>query len=180
MQQAMMKIQEEKVQHQIEYFHELIEQMGEPVRVPATGRGVEKLFALMEKSINSRSNVEKAKPLDPESWEAAVLGKTHEVDEYIIGAEYYNGDWEVYGWHPVFSMMQHFRSNDSWAGGYTKNTYRGDHISIPIWSEGGQEVYIYEISFHKGITYADVVGYPDRPREVVEELVTLLQKYETR
>ena len=177
MKNGMMRISEENVDYHILRFKQLMKLMGEPVRVPATGLDIEDLFRQMGKSINSRKETI---PVSPDSWDAIAHGKTQEEDTYLSGGEYYNEDWEVYGWHPVFSMMQHFRGNDSGRPGYTDNNYRGDHISIPIYSEGGWEVYVLEISFHKGSTFIDVVGFPNRPLPVVKELYNMLSEYETR
>ena len=178
MKNGMMQISEENVDYQIRRFKELMEMMGEPVRVPATGLDIEDLFLNMGRSINSREVIV---PVKPGSWDAVALGKKEVADTYFLnGAEFFNGDLEVCGWHPVFSMTEHFRGNDSGNLGYTKNYYRGDHISIPIYSEAGWEIYVLEISFHKGSTIIEIIGYPDRPLEVARELHDMLLEYETR
>jgi hypothetical protein len=174
MKNGMMQVAKERVNYQILRFRELMEEMGEPVRLPATGLDIEDLFRQMGKSINSR------KEITPPTFGSFFSDEIGKENSYSPGGEYYNEDWEVYGWHPVFSMMQHFRGNDSGDPGYTKNNYRGDHISIPIYSEGGWGVYVLEISFHKGSTFIDVIGFPNRPIAVVQELYELLQDYETR
>lgn len=83
--------------------------------------------------------------------------------------------------HPVFPLAEHFRSNDDGNRGYTENGHRGDHLSVPCWSEYGDAPSILEISFHKGHTAVEHVTHPEAANTPESEaLIELLQHYETR
>jgi hypothetical protein len=86
---------------------------------------------------------------------------------------------EGFGCHPVFNLVEHYRSNDRGATGYTENRYRGDHMSIPGYTEEG-EVFVLEVSFHKGETFIERVAFPEGPDVVRTALYNLLQSCETR
>jgi len=79
----------------------------------------------------------------------------------------------------VFGLLVHYRSHDEGARGYTKNPWRGDHISVPCWSEHGNP-FVLETSFHKGDSFVERVDFPDAPDGVMETLTELLQSCETR
>lgn len=64
--------------------------------------------------------------------------------------------------HPVFRFAHHFHSKDDYERGYTANSSRGDHMSIPGYTEDGSWG-IIEISFHKGETWVEFVTYEDVP-----------------
>lgn len=81
--------------------------------------------------------------------------------------------------HPVFFFQEHFQSNDSYERGYTENHYRGDHSSLPMYSEHGEFI-ILEISFHKGDTFIDVINYPDAANEMIAQLIDFIRQFETR
>jgi hypothetical protein len=61
----------------------------------------------------------------------------------------------------------------------TENPYRGDHMSIPCYTEDG-DVFVLDISFHKGDTFIERVGFPDGPLPVRKALYDLLDSCETR
>ena len=97
-------------------------------------------------------------------------------------AEYSHTDVDVPGsetCHPVFGLASHFRGNDLGERGYTANPYRGDHMSIPCFTEDG-EVLVLETSFHKGNATVDRVTFPDAQAGIVEALHGLLDACETR
>lgn len=83
------------------------------------------------------------------------------------------------GLHPVFGLVEHYRSHDEGNAGYTHNNYRGDHISIPAYTEEG-DVAVIELSFHKGITICDYLTYPNGKDSIRQALYDLLHKLETR
>lgn len=83
------------------------------------------------------------------------------------------------GVHPVFGLLVHYRSHDEGIGGYTSNPWRGDHISVPCWSEHG-DPFILETSFHKGECFIERVDFPEAPSELMGALTTLLESCETR
>lgn len=82
--------------------------------------------------------------------------------------------------HPVFGMMKHFQSHDEGARGYTANHMRGDHVSIPGWSEEGGGIEIVEVSFHKGSTFIEIVSYPEADPAIAHAASAFLQSFETR
>lgn len=69
--------------------------------------------------------------------------------------------------HPVFTLAHHFRSADSYVAGYTSNTFRGDHLSIPGFSEEGG-LGVIEISFHKGHAFISLLTFEDKPSDQIE------------
>lgn len=187
---VMMKnIIKEEVESDLERMTELFKMMGKPERVNATGRDSSNenkdifwLFFLMSNSIRYKVDTltyEKENPKVEGLW-----SEKWNVSESEITDEYYGdtiiGQTEIYGWHPVFPLVQHYRSYDNGNPGITDNPYRGDHISIPIYSEHGWEIYLMDISFHKGDMSWEIIGFPYRPVKVKEELHKILCKYETR
>ncbi|WP_315072190.1 hypothetical protein [uncultured Microbacterium sp.] len=93
--------------------------------------------------------------------------------------------------HPVFAFAHHFHSADDYERGYTENSYRGDHISIPGYTEMGN-IGIIEISFHKGNTAITQLTF-EPPTDENEHspvlkawkgfhdgALALLEEYETR
>ena len=60
--------------------------------------------------------------------------------------------------HPVFPLAEHYRAEDRGNPGVSQNPYRGDHLTIPCWSEQGLPA-LLEVSFHKGSPYVDVVTF---------------------
>jgi hypothetical protein len=88
-------------------------------------------------------------------------------------------DSDVFGCHPVFSLAEHYRGHDHGDTGYTENRYRGDHMSIPCYTEDG-DVFVLDISFHKGETFIERVDFPDGPPVVRKALYDLLDSCETR
>lgn len=85
--------------------------------------------------------------------------------------------------HPVFALAHHFRSNDGYARGYTRNPHRGDHMSIPAYLGFGEDIAILETSFHKGETFVEIVTFPNvDPLEssLCRATLDLLQAEETR
>lgn len=88
-------------------------------------------------------------------------------------------DEEGFGCHPVFGLAEHYRGHDRGDGGYTENRYRGDHMSIPCYTEDG-DVFVLEISFHKGETFIERVEFPEGPSQVRKALYDLLDSSETR
>ena len=94
------------------------------------------------------------------------------------GAMRFCGDDDML--HPVFPLARHYFGKDGYAdSGYTGNCFRGDHLTIPAYSETG-EVYALDISFHKGMTYETCVRFPQAPQQVKDALYELLEKTETR
>lgn len=96
------------------------------------------------------------------------------------------GDTETF--HPVFAFAHHFRSFDKGASGYTANTFRGDHMSIPGYSEEGS-IGVIDVSFHKGATALELITFEAVPadewearkwREKYAAAHTLLDEHETR
>lgn len=83
------------------------------------------------------------------------------------------------GLHPVFALAEHYRSHDAGNAGYTNNCYRGDHMSIPAFTEDG-DVAVIELSFHKGTMICDYLTYPDGDSNIRQALYDLLRKLETR
>ncbi|HIW75665.1 MULTISPECIES: hypothetical protein [Gordonibacter] len=81
--------------------------------------------------------------------------------------------------HPVFALTEHFQAHDSGNKGYTYNSSRGDHLSVPGYTEEG-EVVVMDVSFHKGETYLRLNLFPSEPQEVHDALFELLRKLETR
>jgi hypothetical protein len=88
-------------------------------------------------------------------------------------------DSDVLGCHPVFGLAEHYRGHDRGDTGYTENRWRGDHMSIPCYTEGG-EVFVLDISFHKGETFIERVDFPEGPPVVRKALYALLDSCETR
>jgi hypothetical protein len=89
------------------------------------------------------------------------------------------GDDGGNGCHPVFALTDHYRAYDQGNRGYTENRYRGDHISIPCYTEDG-DVFVLDISFHKGATFIERVDFPQGPPQVRKALYDLLESCETR
>lgn len=83
------------------------------------------------------------------------------------------------GIHPVFALSEHFRSYDEGNNGYTCNRHRGDHISIPAFTEE-MDVAVIDISFHKGTTDFELITFPYGSEEVRSALYELLTELETR
>lgn len=82
--------------------------------------------------------------------------------------------------HPVFGLATHYNGNDNYAEpGYTKNPYRGDHISIPAYKEG-ESAFVIEISFHKGDTIYEKVTYPKASLPAMEAAIQGIALRETR
>jgi hypothetical protein len=81
--------------------------------------------------------------------------------------------------HPVFGLAEHFQGHDNGDPGYTHNPFRGDHLSVPCYTEGGG-VFVLDISFHKGSTMIEQVAFPGAPSHLVEATYSLLDKCETR
>ena len=73
--------------------------------------------------------------------------------------------------HPLFELARIF--DEDYGQGYTGNTYRGTHQTVPCWTEEGEVVFI-ETSFHKGTTFIDVVWFPDAPEEIMAAAFALL------
>lgn len=84
--------------------------------------------------------------------------------------------------HPVFGLSHHFRSRDDYGKGYTANTYRGDHISVPAYLGFSQEIAVFETSFHKGQAFIEVITFPeaDRDSSLYSAALALLNAEETR
>lgn len=84
--------------------------------------------------------------------------------------------------HPVFPLAHHFRSKDDYEGGYTGNSYRGDHLSVPAYLGFGGDIAIFETSFHKGNAYMEIVTFPeaDRDSALYRAALSLLEAEETR
>lgn len=89
------------------------------------------------------------------------------------------GDSDVFGCHPVFGLAEHYRGRDRGDVGYTENRYRGDHMSIPCYTEDG-DVFVLDISFHKGETFIERVDFPEGPPQLRKALYDLLDSCETR
>ncbi|ALU73764.1 hypothetical protein H351_32380 (plasmid) [Rhodococcus erythropolis R138] len=83
------------------------------------------------------------------------------------------------GYHPVFGLAEHYRGQDADVRGYTENPYRGDHMSIPGYTEDGN-VFVLDISFHKGDTHIECIDFPKGPADVRNALHELLISCETR
>ncbi|GAF45497.1 hypothetical protein [Rhodococcus wratislaviensis] len=83
------------------------------------------------------------------------------------------------GCHPVFGLAEHYRGHDGGARGYTDNPYRGDHMSIPGYTEDGN-VFVLDVSFHKGDTHIERIDFPGGPADVRSALHELLISCETR
>lgn len=81
--------------------------------------------------------------------------------------------------HPIFLFSHHSRGHDHGHNQIIDLPVRGDSMSIPIVSEGG-EVYFISIGFHKGDMSVFFSFFPERPDSVREELSDLLRNYETR
>lgn len=84
-----------------------------------------------------------------------------------------------YGMHPVFQLAEHFRGRDSVNEGYTYNTVRGDHLSIPYWSESGR-VGVLDVCFHKGQVCVIDVRFPAADPGLLSVLTDFLFAFETR
>lgn len=78
--------------------------------------------------------------------------------------------------HPVFSLTEHFRSHDDYGKGFTQNPYRGDHMTIPCYTEEGQLV-LLEVSFHKGATYVEALTFPGTDTVLISNTI---RRAETR
>lgn len=81
--------------------------------------------------------------------------------------------------HPVFGLAEHFQSHDDYIKGYTDNCFRGDHISIPGFTED-ERIVVIDISFHKGNTFVTLNFFPDDQKDVHKALLSLLGDLETR
>lgn len=81
--------------------------------------------------------------------------------------------------HPVFRLAEHHLSADSYNGGWTYNRHRGDHLTIPAYTERG-DVCALEISFHKGTAAVEYLIYACEPADVHGALYDLLISLETR
>lgn len=81
--------------------------------------------------------------------------------------------------HPIFPLLHHFRSEDSYVEGYTANPHRGDHLSVPVVFDGAWGV--LETSFHKGNTYVEFVTPAFEPESpLYRAALQLLEAEETR
>lgn len=82
--------------------------------------------------------------------------------------------------HPVFPLARHYYGKDGYADrGYTGNPCRGDHMTVPVYSENG-DVYALDIAFHKGRMCEICMRYPHAPAEVKEIVYRFLTRMETR
>ena len=88
-------------------------------------------------------------------------------------------DSHVVGCRPVFGLAEHYRGHGHRDTGHTENQYCGDHMSIPCYTEDG-DVFVLEISFHKGETFVERVDFPERPSVVRKARYSLLDSCETR
>lgn len=108
----------------------------------------------------------------------SALGKPVKID--AIDKTAFSEDPQIgINFHPVFALAEHFQAHDIGNQGYTYNLLRGDHISIPGYTEMG-EVVVMDISFHKGESYIRLNLFLDKPREVHRALFDLLRTLETR
>lgn len=132
------------------------------------------------------SNAEHA-PMTSTSGDIAIPSAVRNAVKALFAAlgtpvidEHWAGDEEAKrGCHPIFDLAEHYRGNDSGARGYTANPYRGDHMSIPHYTEDG-DVFVLDISFHKGDTVLTRVDYPHGSGEIRKALLELLESCETR
>ncbi|MFE2961985.1 hypothetical protein [Nocardia tengchongensis] len=84
-----------------------------------------------------------------------------------------------WGCHPIFGLAEHYKGHDNGDAGYTANPYRGDHMSIPSYTENG-DVFVLDISFHKGDTHIERIDFPEGPADIRDALYGLLVSCETR
>lgn len=70
---------------------------------------------------------------------------------------------------PWFDLMEASAPSSDYDPGYTGNPYRGEHLTIPCVSEEGS-LFTIEVSFHKGTTFVDVVGFEAMDGDAVEAL----------
>lgn len=88
----------------------------------------------------------------------------------------------VVGLHPVFTLAEHFSSNDGSSdesGSFLKLDARGDILLVPAYEEGGEVIFLCT-AFHKGTTRFSIVHFPDSPAEPKSLLWDMLAEYETR
>lgn len=108
----------------------------------------------------------------------AALGKPAKIE--AVDETAFSDDLQIgSNFHPVFALAEHYQAHDSGNRGYTHNSSRGDHLSIPGYTETS-EVVVMDISFHKGETYVRLNLFPNEPQEVHLALLQLLQNLETR
>ena len=112
-------------------------------------------------------------PLTAESFTAISNGGLDPYD---------NGTLSVIGLHPVFLLAEHFSSGDGeyYEGrSYLKLRNRGDSMVIPAYGEDG-EIYFLSVSFHKGDSCFGITYFPERKEEIRDQLLEILNQYETR
>lgn len=137
----------------------------------------------------AQNKMMKARRLDQLKKETSTLSQEQEVSwSGLIGGSREWQDFEIHEqplsyismMHPIFSFSHHARGYDSGHNQIIDLPVRGDSLSVPVVSEGGQEIYFISIGFHKGDMHVFFSFFPERPDAVREELAGLLQGYETR
>jgi hypothetical protein len=121
----------------------------------------------------------KGSPLFPDSVHDAAKALFLALGEPVRQERWASSFDDSIGCHPVFALAEHFRGHDRGNSGYTGNQYRGDHLSIPGYTETG-DVFVLEVSFHKGDTFVERVNFPAGPSNVRDALYSLLSTSETR
>lgn len=89
-------------------------------------------------------------------------------------------DDKVEGVHPCFALAHHYHGGDVGDHGYTAAPGRGDHLSVPCWTERDHRVYVIEVGFHKGDLLLTTVDWPEARPGANEGLTQLLIAFETR
>ena len=88
----------------------------------------------------------------------------------------------LYPLHPVFLLAEHFMSNDGDGvveKPYVRTGWRGNTMVIPAYSEYG-DIFFIAIGFHKGETKTRLVRFVNPKEEIKEQLLEIIQAYETR
>ena len=152
-------------------YKELIKEMGEPLVVSYSLRGLAKVQAAMISARrHDRSN---QKAIEENHW--VVSAPDSWMDFEVNSADID----PIYFLHPIHTFYEHIRGFDEPGRKFIDLYARGDTSYLPLISEGG-EVYFLCTSFHKGDFSVSFACFPNRPFAVKEKLYELLNKYETR
>lgn len=159
-------------------YESLLKQMGEEKTVDYTVEGLVTAQRAMQ-AARRRDAVEKDKLKVDEGggirWADLVNHKDDYVDFDIHSSPL---EWVV-GMHPIFTLAHHARGMDYGHNQIVDVSVRGDVMSIPVVSEGG-EVYYVSLGFHKGDMKVFFTYFPDRHFKIKDKLIELLNTYETR
>jgi hypothetical protein len=158
-------------------YEELLRNMGAQVTVDYNIESLALAQSAMQKA--RRRDAIEAKSRKPDSdidWYNMLHARAENLIDFEIQSLPLSN---VIGMHPIFLFAEHARGFDSGSNQVVDLPVRGDSLSIPVVSEG-DEVYFLSIGFHKGDMNVFFTYFPDRPLHIKDELVSLLNSWETR